>query len=126
MVRHSTSLSDNFLLGDRTPYTVIPGFHTYNVTEQLTSTGLYQTCQLGKFLRQRYFDELEFLTDTPAQPTLSLRSTDIDRCLLSGTSVFTCMSLFILSFFTIFQVSFPVNLMIRIPYLCHLPLLQFL
>ena len=65
---------------------------------------MHQTCSLGKYLRERYFTNLSYLTDTPDESELLLRSTDIDRTLLSGTSVFSC--LFYLLYFVCMLISY--------------------
>lgn len=75
--------------GDRTPIIEIPAAH-HRWTEglgQLTPLGMHQEYELGKKFHQRYIDQEKLLPRTYQPGTLYVRSTDIDRTLMSAQSV---------------------------------------
>lgn len=53
---------------------------------QLTQVGMRMHYALGQFLRHRYVDELSFLSKQYARDEIYVRSTDVDRTLMSATS----------------------------------------
>jgi len=74
--------------GDRTPTADIPKA-PHQWTEglgQLTATGMQQEYQLGASLRKNYVDQHHLLPANYAAGTLYVRSSDVDRTLMSAQS----------------------------------------
>ncbi|KAH7718186.1 Histidine acid phosphatase family protein [Aphelenchoides avenae] len=51
---------------------------------ELTAKGMEDQMELGQWMRQRYVDELGLLSKTYDRREVYVRSTDIDRAILSG------------------------------------------
>ena len=79
---------DIFSSGASTPTQNILPFQNDSQSENITNLGLYQTCLLGSNLRNQY---AQSLGDEPDFSRMLIESTDTDRTILSGTSIFSCL-----------------------------------
>lgn len=75
--------------GDRTPLKEIPtvSYHWKEGLGQLTATGMQQEYQLGEQLRKKYVEKYRLLPPQYAPDVLYVRSTDIDRTLMSAQAL---------------------------------------
>ncbi|MBM3857752.1 MAG: histidine-type phosphatase [Verrucomicrobia bacterium] len=72
--------------GDRTPIIDVPAAHHHwsEGLGQLTALGMHQEYELGKKFRHRYIEEEKLLPRHYQAGTIYVRSTDIDRTLMSA------------------------------------------
>lgn len=74
--------------GDRTPIEILPGYEKFwpEGSGQLTAKGMQQEYSLGAKLRKRYIDETQLLPSHYQHNTIYVRSTDVERTLMSAES----------------------------------------
>ncbi len=75
--------------GDRTPLKSLPAApHQWpEGLGQLTAKGMQQEYELGVKFRKKYIDDLQLLPEMYQKDTLYVRSTDLDRTLMSAQSL---------------------------------------
>ncbi len=75
--------------GDRTPLKTLPAdSHQWQEgLGQLTAKGMQQEYELGIKFRKKYIDDLHLLPDVYQNDTIYVRSTDLDRTLMSAQSL---------------------------------------